>query len=131
MPTFLEPDPIILGFLAYKQVVYLEAVTLFALLRLALSTGRSRQAALLAFVLGAVFVTAKWLPPVINLSSGPLPILGGWVRTSLGGMTAPILCSGLLLAAAVLPGRRYWGLDLLHGLAFAALLGLWAYTLFT
>lgn len=131
MPSFLEPDPIILGFLAYKQVIYLEGLVLFALLRTLLSRGASRRAALAAFGLAALFVAAKWLPPVLNLSSGPLPMLGGWVRTSLGGMTAPILCSALLLAAAVLPGRRFWGLDALHALAFTALLGLWGYTLWS
>ncbi len=129
MSSFLQPDPVILSFLAYKQVIYLEALVLFALLRAVLSRGASRLAALAALLLAALFVAAKWLPPSFNLSSGPLVLLGGWVRTSLGGMTAPILCSLLLLAAAVLPGRRFWGIDAIHGLGFAALLGLWGYSI--
>ncbi len=131
MPSFLNPDPVILAFLGLKQVVYLEVLVLFGLLRAALCRGPARRAALAGLVLAIVFVAAKLLPPVYGIAEGPLFRLGGWVRVAVGGMAAPLICSGLYLAAAVLPGRRCWGLDLLHGAWFAALLGLWGYTVWS
>lgn len=129
MPQFLQPDPVLLAFLGFKQGLYLEILILFAALRALLARDRARWAALSALVLSILFVAAKWLPPVLGQSSGPLFLLGGWVRGSLGGMSAPLLCSVLLLAAAILRGRRFWGVDLLHLLWFGALLGLWGYTI--
>ena len=129
MPSFLQPDPLMLAFLALKQGVYLEVLALFALLRAALARGPARVAAAVACLLCVLFVAARLLPPILGWSGGAFVLLGGWVRASLGGMTAPLICSGLMVAAAVLPGRRYRGLDLMHGLGFAGLLGLWAYTL--
>lgn len=128
MPSFLEPDPILLAFFAIKQGIYLEGLILFAALRTLLAQDTARRCAAIALFLSAIFVASKWVPPVIGLSQGPVFLLGGWVRTSLGGMSAPLICSGLLIAAAFVRGRRYWGLDLLHGLAFAGLIGLWIYT---
>lgn len=131
MPGFLEPDPVILGFQAFRQLAYLEVLLLLALVRAATTRGAARRAALAAALLTAAFVAAKWLPPVLNLSGGMLVMLGGWVRFTLAGMAAPILCTALLLAAAVLPGRRLWGLDVAIALYAGSLFALWGYTIFS
>ena len=124
MSGFLQPDPVLLAFALVKEWIYLVLLLPFALLRAPLCRGPARRAALLGLGLTCVFVAAVFLPSILGLSSGPLFRLGGFV----GGMAVPLVCSAPLLAAAVLPGRRFWGLDALHLIGVAGLIGLWVYS---
>ena len=125
MLEFLQPDPVLLAFATVKEWIYLIFVLIFGLIRTPLLRARAFQSAALGLGLTGLFVAATFLPSLLGQSSGLLFRLGGFV----GGMAVPVLCSVPFLAAAVLPGRRFWPLDALHALAFLGLLGLWIYSL--
>lgn len=124
MPGFLQPDPVLLAFAAIKEWVYLTGLLVFAVIRVPFLRRPALWAGLLGLGLTAIFVAGVALTPILGLSSGPLFLAGGMV----GGMVAPLLCSLPLFAAAVMPGRRFWGFDLLHLLWFGGLVGLWVYS---
>ncbi|MFP4240103.1 MAG: hypothetical protein ACLFRZ_12455, partial [Rhodosalinus sp.] len=80
---------------------------------------------------GADMKVAVYTPRQAELAAlmpgAPLAQPAGFVRNAGGGMAVPLLASGLMLAAAVAPGRRWRWIDALHLLWLAALLGFWAY----
>ncbi|MFP4406010.1 hypothetical protein [Rhodosalinus sp.] len=124
MSEILQPDPVLLAFIGFRQTLYLEVLAVLALVR-ALAARRACRAlapAALAVAGAAVAVKLAALIP-----GAPLAPPAGFVRNAGGGMAVPLLASGLMLAAAVAPGRRWRWIDALHLLWLAALLGFWAY----
>ncbi|QQA44080.1 hypothetical protein [Pelagovum pacificum] len=128
-PTNFQPDPVLLAFLPVKQIVYLPVILLLALVRALVARGAARQAALLALVVALAGLSARYLPEVLDLRNGTIVRSAGFWRSWWGGAGMNVAASIPLLASAVLPGRRWWGIDVLHVLALAGFLGLWGYTI--
>ncbi|REC56323.1 hypothetical protein DRV84_09770 [Rhodosalinus sediminis] len=121
---FLEPDPVLLAFIGFRQTVYLEGLVVLAALRAVVARGACRRLALAALAVAAAAVAVKL---AALLPGAPLVEAAGWVRTAGGGMAVPLAASAPLLAAGIAPGRRWAWLDWAHLLWLAALLGLWGY----
>ncbi|WP_372891349.1 hypothetical protein [Rhodosalinus sp.] len=121
---FLEPDPVLLAFIGFRQTVYLEGLVVLAALRAIVARGACRALAAAALVVALAAVAVKL---AALLPGAPLVGAAGFVRNAGGGMAVPLVASVLLLAAGVAPGRRWAWLDWAHLLWLAALLGLWGY----
>ncbi|MFP4328015.1 MAG: hypothetical protein ACLFQL_08400 [Paracoccaceae bacterium] len=126
MSSLLQPDPVLLAFIGFRQTFYLEGLALIALLRALAGRGPCRALALAALAVAALAVAVKL---AALLPGAPLAALAGTVRGAGGGMAVPLLASGLLLVAGLVPGRRWRWLDALHLLWLSALLLLWGYSL--
>jgi hypothetical protein len=126
MGSFLQPDPVLLAFIGFRQTLYLEGLVILALVRALAGRGPCRALALAALAVAGLAVAVKL---VALLPGAPLAGLAGLVRGAGGGMALPLLGSGLLLVSGLLPGRRWRWLDALHLLWFSALLLLWGYSL--
>lgn len=129
MPDYLRPDPILVAFLPVKQGLYLVLLLPLVLLRCVAARGPARAFALLALALCAGGLAARFLPEFLGVYQGAGIRLASVWRNLLGGMGMNLAASAALLASGVLPGRRWWGIDAVHLLLLAALLGLWVYTL--
>ncbi len=129
MPSFIDPDPVILAFFTMRQVLYVEVLAFLALLRAVTARGPSQALGLACLVFCLAFAAGKFVPPLIGLYEGPLVAAVGLLRFAGGGMTALLFASALLLLSAVVRGRRFWGIDLLHVLWLGTLVGLWGYSL--
>jgi hypothetical protein len=124
MPDFLQPDPVLLAFIGFRQTLYLEVLAVLALVRALAARGACRMFALAALAVAGAAVAVK-LAALVPVAPAVQP--AGLVRNAGGGMAVPLLASGLMLAAAVAPGRRWRWIDALHLLWLVALLGFWAY----
>ncbi|ROT98595.1 hypothetical protein [Histidinibacterium lentulum] len=129
MSSFLQPDPIILVFIAAKQGVYLLLLLPLTLVRSVVASRAARAAGLVALTLCVLGLAARYLPEVLGVYQGPAFRAAGAWRNFGGGLGMNLAASAALIASAVLPGRRWWGIDVLHGLLLAGLLGLWVYSL--
>jgi hypothetical protein len=127
MPDFLQPDPVILFFLTYKQVLYLPLIALLALVRLLAARASARALAGLALLLALTGLAARLLPELLNTYEGPLYAAAGAWRGLWGGAFMGLAASVPLLLSGLVAGRRWWGIDLLHGPLLLSLLGLWGY----
>lgn len=125
MNALFEPSPILLAFLALKTTVYLPVVMGLALLRVLLGAGPARVLALVALLIAAVGIAARFGPVVMGMTGGTLAQLGYGIANAGGGMVIALAASVPLALSAVVPGRRWIGLDLLHGLLIGALFLLW------
>jgi hypothetical protein len=125
MNALFEPSPILLAFLALKTTVYLPVVMGLALLRVLLGAGPARVLALVALLIAAVGIAARFGPVVMGMTGGTLAQLGYGIANTGGGMVIALAASVPLALSAVVPGRRWIGLDLLHGLLIGALFLLW------
>lgn len=128
MSSFFQPDPVILAFIAFKQTFFLPVILLLALIRSLAARGPARRLALLSLLIAAAGIAVQVLPALLNAFDNPLTVFGSQWRNAGGGMVALLTASAPLLASAVVPGRRWWGIDALHLLLLAALAGLWAYS---
>ncbi|KAA9005606.1 hypothetical protein [Histidinibacterium aquaticum] len=131
MDGFLQPDPVILAFIAAKQGIYLLCLLPLALIRSFVASGGARWAAIAALVLCLLGLAARYLPEVVGAWQGPLVAAASFWRNLGGGLAMNLVASAALILSAVLPGRRWWALDVLHGLLLAGLLGLWGYSLWS
>ncbi|WP_368183882.1 hypothetical protein [Aestuariibius sp. HNIBRBA575] len=129
MPGFLEIDPIVAAFFGYKQLLYLELIAVLALIRIIVTRNHARRMAMAAFLFCAAIIAGKYVPVLLGTFDGLFVIITGQIRNYAGGMAALLLASALLLGSGILTGRRWWGIDLLHGILLSALLGLWGYSL--
>lgn len=125
MDSFLQPPPEVVAFLALKKFVYLEVVVLLALMRSLAARGAARWTALLALVIAAVGIAAQFGPAVTGLYSGPVYRASATAVNAGTGLALPLAASAALALSAVVPGRRWWGIDAVHALLVAALLVLW------
>ena len=106
--SFFEPSPVLYAFLFVQSFLYAPVIALLALTRLAVGHGPSRLWALTAaaLALGAMF-----------LQFGPATRVAG-------GMALPLAPSLALAVSALVRGRRWRGIDWLHGLALLGFVGL-------
>ena len=129
MPSFLQPDPVILAFIAVKQGIFLVLLLPLALARSLVARGPARAAALSALLLILVGLAARYLPEVLGVYEGALFGLAGAWRSFWAGMgmnIAPIL---MLLSSGFLAGTRWRGLDIAHFALIVLLADLWAYSI--
>lgn len=124
MMPFLQPDPVVLGFLFAKKFVYLEVLALLAAIRVFVSDGMARWISLLAMGVALAGV-ATVFAPAAGLNSGPLYASAARFMTLGAGMTALLATSALFLVSAVMPGVRGRWIDVLHGVKVSVFLGLW------
>ena len=123
MTGFLQPAPELMALLFIKKFVWLQALSLLAALRVLAGRGPSRGAALAALLLALAGI-AVTLAPALGLSGGALAGAARLMAAG-GGWPALLLPSALLALSGLLPGRRWRGIDLLHGAALLGLAGLW------
>ena len=132
MPSFLEPDPILLFFATFKEWIYLTVLAVYGLLRYVFSMFReahalARWAAFLgpgcdrAFCRRALPCADPWHFPRALVPLG---------RPDRRRRRAAALL-GFFLVATAMPGRRFWVLDGLHLLWLLGLIGLWLYAIFS
>jgi len=129
MSSFLQPDPIVLAFIAAKQGIYLLLLLPLALVRSVAAAGRARAAGQIALMLCLVGLASRYLPEILGVYQGPAFRAAGAWRGFWGGLGMNLAASAALLVSAVLPGRRWWGIDAVHLLLLAGLVGLWVYSL--
>lgn len=127
MSFFPEPDPVVLGFLTYRRLIFPLVLALLALVRALSARGPSRLVAAVAFLI-AFCAVATQLAPLAGLAQGPVYARAAQALALYGGLTVPLVASGFMLASGFLPGVRWRVIDVLSGLAIAALLGLWWWT---
>jgi hypothetical protein len=125
MSTLFEPSPILLAFLALKTTIYLPALLMLALLRGIIGAGPARGLALVAVAVAAIGIAARFAPPLMGLTGGPLAQAAYSVANAGGGMVILLAASLPLALSGVVPVRRWPVIDAVHGLLIAALFVLW------
>jgi hypothetical protein len=125
MSTLFEPSPILLAFLALKTTIYLPVLLMLALLRGIIGAGPARGLALVAVAVAAIGIAARFAPPLMGLTGGPLAQAAYSVANAGGGMVILLAASLPLALSGVLPVRRWPVIDAVHGLLIAALFVLW------
>lgn len=125
MNAFFEPSPLLLAFIAMKASIYLPVVLLLALLRSVLGRGPSRLWALLAVGIAALGIAARFAPPLLGMTGGRVAQIAYDIVNAGGGMAILLAASAPLILSGAVPGRRWWGIDALHGALIAALVVLW------
>ncbi|MBE9636431.1 hypothetical protein [Salipiger mangrovisoli] len=119
-----EPSPLLLALIVFKSFVYLECLALLALTRGLFGRGPSRLAALVTLALAALGILESIAPLYAAAHASLLPTLSRFLAWQQGA-PALLLASLPLALSAVLPGRRFRAIDILHMILLAALLGLW------
>lgn len=125
MSALFEPSPILLAFIALKTTLYLPVVLLLALVRAVVGHRASRYLAIAAVLIAALGVAARFAPPLLGLTGGTVAQVAHAIANAGSGMIVPLAASLPLAVSAVVPGRRWIGIDALHGLLIAALFVLW------
>ena len=123
MSSFFEPDPVVLAFFFVKKFVWLEVLALLAALRVIMARGPARIAGVMALALCLAGIATVFAPALG--ASGPIYARAAQSMALGGGMVALLAPSVPLAASAVMRGRRWWGLDALHVVLLAGLLGVW------
>ena len=116
-----------------KTFFYIEFVGALALVRVFSSSGASRGAAALAFLIALLGVAAKYAPPLAGLTGTDVGnIASRLVQQGIidagSGMALPIIVSVTFMMSWRMVGRRWWALDALHLIAAICFFGLWIYT---
>ncbi len=120
--SLFEPSPLLLALIVFKSFVYLEVLSILALVRSLFGRGPSRMAAMLSLILAALGIYESIAPVYVHVRSLPaLSRLLAWQQ----GLPALLLASLPLALSAALPGRRFRLIDVLHIALVAALFGLW------
>jgi hypothetical protein len=125
MSTLFDPSPILLAFLALKTAIYLPAVLILALLRGIIGAGPARALAFVAVAIAAAGIAARFAPPLLGLTGGPLAQAAYGIANAGGGMVIALAASLPLALSGVLPVRRWPVIDAVHGLLIAARFVLW------
>lgn len=125
MSPLFAPSPMLLAFLMLKTTLYLPSVAVLALVRVLTATGASRALAALALLVAGLGIAARFLPPLLGLSGGTLAQVAYSLANAGGGMVIALAASAPLALSGMVAGRRWWGIDALHGLLVAGLFLLW------
>lgn len=125
---FFQPDPVILAFLAYKQI-YLELVFLLALTYCIIARDRGQKVALFALALTIFVLVGKYVPIIFGLVSGPIMVTAGALHSLWGQIAAPLILSALLLISAYFHAPKGRVLLILHLIILLPLIGLWLYSI--
>lgn len=128
MEAFFTPPPEVLAFLFLKKFIYLEVLLFLSVVRWFGIGQNGKRLAELAIVICVIGVFAQFGPSLLNIYTGPLPILAGAVTGWLSGAGVPLVGSAVFFWS----GRRGMApirvLDVLNfGLALS-LLTLWIWT---
>lgn len=127
---FLQPDPTLLAFLAIKQTLWLPFVLILALIRSYGARGPARALALLSVLIALAGIAVQVLPGLLGLYEGALVRFGSQWRNMGGGAVSLASASLPLLVSSYLPGRRWWGIDVVHIIGLLGFIGLWAYAVY-
>lgn len=125
MSPIFAPSPVLLAFVLFKTTLYLPAVAVLALIRVLTATGASRGLAALALLVALLGIAARFLPPFLGLSGGAPMQAASWIVHAGGGMVIALAASVPLALSGMVAGRRWWGIDAMHGLLVAGLFLLW------
>ena len=125
MSALFEPSPILLAFIAFKASIYLPVVLLLALLRGVVAGGPSRLWALLAVVVAALGIAARFAPPLLGFTGGSVAQIAYGIVNAGGGMAILLAASASLILSGSTQGWRWRWIDALHGVLMAALAVLW------
>lgn len=129
LETLLQPNYTILTFLMIKTFFYTELIGLLGLIRALSASRASAWAGAGAFLIGAIAIAAKYVPRLANLTGTEIARSAAHVVNAGEGMALPLAATLILALSAILPGRRWWGIDALHVICAAIFFGLWGYTL--
>lgn len=127
MESLLRPPPEVLAFLTLKKFLYLEILLILALMRSFAARDAARWAALGSVLLVLLGLTVQFGPSVTGASGGRLYQASFTVVNAVQGIALPIAASIPLALSAILPGRRWWGIDAAHLVLIAALMVLWVW----
>lgn len=130
MTGFPQPDPALLALVALKGGVFLALVAALALIRVIAGRrgGPSRWLALVALLAALAGLAALFGPALSGTMTGPAARLAFDYRLAWGGF-APLIAASLpLVLSAVLPGRRWWGIDVAHAALIGVVAVLWGMT---
>ncbi|MFW2587507.1 hypothetical protein [Sagittula sp. SSi028] len=127
MTPLFQPPPEVLAFLFVKKFLYLEILTVLALVRVIVGRGIARWPALVTLLLAGGGVLTIFAP-ALGLNEGRLYGLAAQYMAGNGGMAALLVPSVVFLICSVTPRARWRILDWLHGAMMLALIGLWWWT---
>lgn len=122
-----EPSPVLLFFIFYKKFVFLQLLSVLALLRVIGGPGLARWPALVCLLLSLGGV-ATVFAPAAGLNQGTLYISAAQFMAEGGGMAALLVPAVLFAICAISPRARWRVLDGIFALLLAVLLGLWWWT---
>ncbi|SDN36891.1 hypothetical protein SAMN05216196_101301 [Lutimaribacter pacificus] len=120
-----QPDPLLLNFILLKEIAYLPALAILALLRVLSARAGARWAAGLALLLAVLGAAALLGPAMTGMQGGTVTRAAMRAGDLGGGMALPLIASAPMLVSSMLPGTRWRWIDALHILLLGALLGLW------
>ncbi len=122
-----EPDYTLLAFFFIKAFLYTEVIGALGFIRMIVATRSAKWAAFGTFLLGLLALAAKYIPAVTGLTGTNIGNNAAQLIAAGDGMALPLAASLTFLLSAVLPGRRWWVLDVVHLIAFLGFCGLWIY----
>ncbi len=133
LSTLFEPNYTILTFLMIKTFFYIEVIGALAVVRVVVSSGPSRRAALATFLVALLGIGAKYVPALAGLTGTDVgriaaQIVNQGMISAGSGMALSVVVSVLFALSWRLEGRRWWGLDALHLICAIGFFGLWIYT---
>ncbi|SPF80505.1 hypothetical protein [Pseudoprimorskyibacter insulae] len=125
----LEPNYTVLSFFFIKKFLFLQAIAVLALARLALGPALARLFALAAFVLAVIGIATTFAPA---MGWTGIPGHGHAARAMIwqSGMVAMLLPALVLMGSAIARPRRAPWIEVLTFLAIVGLVGLWIATMF-
>ncbi|ETA51545.1 hypothetical protein [Ponticoccus alexandrii] len=121
-----DPD-LLLTFLAFKRFVFLEVLSVLALLRVIRGPGLARWPALVAFGLSVAGV-ATTFAPALGLTGTAGYAQAARAMAEGGGMAALLVPAALYAISAISPRAGWRWMDVVFALLLAVLLGLWWWT---
>lgn len=125
--SFLEPSPVLLGFLFYKKFIFLQLLAILALIRVIFGPGNARWPALVTLGLSVGGVMTV-LAPALGLAQGPLYVAAAQLMAEGGGMAALLVPSAIFMICSITPRARWRWIDVVHIVMLVILLGLWWWT---
>lgn len=128
MTGFPQPDPALMALVVLKGGVFLALVAALALIRVIAGRGPSRWLALVALLAALSGLAALFWPALSGTMTGPAARAAFDYRLAWCGFASLIAASLPLVLSAVVPGRRWWGIDLAHAALIGLVAVLWGMT---
>lgn len=125
MQSLFEPPPEVVAFLFVKKFAYLQIIAVLALVRSLIARSLARWLAVFSLLIALTGLAAIYGPAVMNITSGPLFLQAANIANAAQGLGILFAASAPLALSGMAPGRRWWGIDVIHFLSFAGLFYLW------
>ncbi|MFA8385612.1 MAG: hypothetical protein ACEPO2_08305 [Pelagibaca sp.] len=125
--SFFEPSPVLLAFIFVQRFVFFEVLAVLALLRAGVGLGLARVPALITLLICTAAIAATFAP-ALNLQDLPVYAPMARLQASGGGMTLPLVASGVFALGLFLPQRRWRWIDWVHVVGVLTFVGLWVAT---